>query len=254
VPKVINGGGIEQMFVRVEGRACPNNERGNKKPNPIKYRLDPEGLFSHNNRAKDNGKIDTDCKTTDESGASVACPADLCLKKCYEDPAHVCAAVTIERDGVGCKFYSAICTPDSAASDKEKDTYFKRLPDGEVEDYYATQSNLTTLSFEPVALTHNRGAALKVCFCDSVLHPGCRTPADFDVELGRLHVSGTACQVARPMAATHDCRVQEYSGLACVPKETVCTVNCTVDSSSTTSSTTKKTTSSAGYGYGYGYG
>jgi hypothetical protein len=191
VPKVINGGGIEQMFVRVEGRACPNNERGNKKPNPLKYRLDPEGLFSHNDRAKDNGKIDTECTTTDESGAKVACPADLCLKKCYEDPAHVCAAVTIERDGVGCNFYSAICTTDSAASDKEKDTYFKRLPDGEVEDYYATQSNLTTLSFEPVALTHNRGAALKVCFCDSVLHPGCRTPADFDVELGRLHVSGT---------------------------------------------------------------
>jgi hypothetical protein len=105
--------------------------------------------------------------------------------------------------------------------DSTQDTYFKRFEYGPADVDRALKSNLTTLSFAPVTLTQSRGSALKVCFCDSVLHPTCSTPADFDVELGRLQISGTTCQAVRPLAATHDCRQQEFSGLACTPKPPV---------------------------------
>jgi hypothetical protein len=198
-------------------------------PNAKKYSTDPEGLYNAwervpgwPNPAK-TAKLKTTCETNcnKKGKACQPCPLEKCLLDCYNDPAHVCAAVTVSRTGSGCKFYSAICSGASATRDATMDTYFKRWDYGPADVDRALKSNLTTLSFAPVALTHSRGAALKVCFCDSVLHPTCSTPADFDVELGRLHISGAMCQATRPLASTHECRHQEYSGLACVPKPPV---------------------------------
>jgi hypothetical protein len=53
-PKVLTGGGIGQLYTRVAGRACPNNEK-KKLPNPSKYKDDPEGEFNHWSRAVTTG-------------------------------------------------------------------------------------------------------------------------------------------------------------------------------------------------------
>jgi hypothetical protein len=224
-PKVIKGGGIGQYFSRVEGRACPADE---KKGLPIsnKYKTDPEGNFTAYLRLPDtkNAKLRTTCEyDCNAKGKNCKpCPLEKCLRDCFNEMAHICAAVTVSRTGSGCSFYSSVCSMDTAKADPAQDTYFKRWEvEGSALDVSLLESNLTRLSFAPVALTHNRGAALKVCFCDSVLHPTCSTPADFDVELGRLHISGAMCQAVRPLAATHDCRHQDYSGLACTPKPPV---------------------------------
>jgi len=216
---VIHGGGLTQLFSRVEGRACPTTPLNDKRSG---YFEDPEGLFNAYETAV---TCETACVTTKKGKKTIKtcqpCGLEKCLRDCYNMPANKCAAVTISRTGSGCTFYPAICSVASSALDATQDTYFKRFEYGTADVHRALKSNLTTLSFAPVAVTHARGAALKVCFCDSALHPTCSKAADFDVELGRLHISGATCQAARPLAATHDCRHQDHSGLACVPKPLV---------------------------------
>jgi hypothetical protein len=58
----------------------------------------------------------------------------------------------------------------------------------------------------------------KLCFCDSALLAGnavCKGPADFSIEVGRIHSSGLECLLSNPTMTRGTCVEQLYGGLRC---------------------------------------
>jgi len=78
-------------------------------------------------------------------------------------------------------------------------------------------STADILRFSPVGFAS--GGSYKVCFCDSSLLPDgqiyCDSEKDFDVEVGKVIVSGVSCLLAEKDFRRRQCYNQYHGGLAC---------------------------------------
>jgi hypothetical protein len=78
-------------------------------------------------------------------------------------------------------------------------------------------SSSAILRFAPLNVP--AAGTFKVCFCDSELSPGgCKSDADFAVEVGRLHLSGLGCLLTMARLRRATCVEQYFGGLRCVPQ------------------------------------
>merc|ERR1719359_2011532 len=62
------------------------------------------------------------------------------------------------------------------------------------------------------------GGEFKVCFCDSDLLPAghtCKDPADFSIEVGKLHATVLQCLLPNPKMTRGSCLSQPHGGLRC---------------------------------------
>jgi hypothetical protein len=78
-------------------------------------------------------------------------------------------------------------------------------------------SSSSILRFAPLDIP--AAGTFKVCFCDSELSTaGCKSKADFPVEVGRLHLSGLSCLLSMARLRRAACVEQYFGGLRCVPQ------------------------------------
>lgn len=76
-------------------------------------------------------------------------------------------------------------------------------------------SSSSILRFAPLEIP--AAGTFKVCFCDSELSTGgCKSKADFPVEVGRLHLSGLSCLLTLARLRRAACVEQYFGGLRCV--------------------------------------
>lgn len=68
-----------------------------------------------------------------------------------------------------------------------------------------------------VGLKANSGGTFKVCACDheKLSSNVCRTKADYQFEIGKIHSSGVSCLISNPRFQKTTCRHQYYDGYRC---------------------------------------
>jgi hypothetical protein len=66
-------------------------------------------------------------------------------------------------------------------------------------------------------ITFTSAGEFKLCFCDSDLASGkmCHEPADYSVEIGKIHATGLQCLLSNPKMTRGQCVSQHYGGLRC---------------------------------------
>merc|ERR1719265_242861 len=143
---------------------------------------------------------------------AVCSDRDLCEYMCDNSPD--CIAVDMHAYLPRC-FLNSVCDIKEVSSEygvrmkPSKPT--RRLA---AEDVGSSHGQL--LRFEPITFT--TGGTFKLCFCDSTLLGAgetCSKPADFAVQVGRVHASGVSCLLAEPKLRTVECEPQFYGGMRC---------------------------------------
>jgi len=136
---------------------------------------------------------------------------DLCEYICDNTPD--CVAVDMHA-------YLPRCFLNSACDNKEVSSDYgiriKPLRRARRLAYDVGSSHTQLLRFEPITFT--TGGTFKLCFCDSTLLGAgetCSKPADFAVQVGRVHASGVSCLLAEPKLRTVECESQLYGGMRC---------------------------------------
>jgi hypothetical protein len=118
-----------------------------------------------------------------------------------------------EADGCATQFEEATLGPSMAYTflAKAGSTVSRALKEG------GGLSTAEVLRFSPVSF--ESGGSYKVCFCDSSLLPEgqqyCHAESDYDVEIGRLIVSGVSCLLQEADFRRRECYPQFHGGLAC---------------------------------------
>jgi len=65
-------------------------------------------------------------------------------------------------------------------------------------------------------ITFTNGGEFKLCFCDAAMADGvCDDPAEFTIEVGKVHATGLQCLLSNPKMTKGTCVEQMYGGLRC---------------------------------------
>jgi len=112
------------------------------------------------------------------------------------------------------------CNP-TADPDQEWDSYVVSENEAETRRLTAPTADNWPLSFSSilrfVGLKATSGGTFKVCACDheKLSSNVCRTKADFQFEVGKIHSSGVSCLISNPRFQKVTCKAQYYEGYRC---------------------------------------
>jgi hypothetical protein len=166
------------------------------------------------------------CEGADMASMSALClPEPACRELCSVMGSCYGIDMLVEADrcylnvegpsGSGCatQFEDAVLGPSTAYTflAKAGSTVSRALKEG------GGLSTADVLRFSPV--NFESGGSYKVCFCDSSLLPEgqqyCHAESDYDVEIGKLIVSGVSCLLQEKDFRRRECYPQFHGGLAC---------------------------------------
>ena len=126
-------------------------------------------------------------------------PSPGTLPRCYLNGADPCRTIVLDSlltaDTSYDFFYQHVAAPAG-----------RRLQGGMASSW----GNL--LRFQGIDL---EGGRYKACFCDHEVAGLCKNLADFNIEVGSVHVSGVSCLLDDPKYTRGTCITQPYGGLRC---------------------------------------